>query len=181
MVSGTNHRATFGNTVLLQKAPRGATLGARSDPKHRQSSLPLRDLPSLHCQQPPTRAIRNRIQSSFTASDPSCLAPPRLCAPSPAMHSLCSQPLARRPTLARLQSSRGVELCIYYSSAPPSLHPNQTRDISSNRLPCIVRVMLHVATAPTLLAITEHAQTRERAGWRLRSRRLATTTPDPSC
>jgi hypothetical protein len=31
-----NHRATVGNTVLLQKAPRGATLGARSDPKHRQ-------------------------------------------------------------------------------------------------------------------------------------------------
>jgi hypothetical protein len=34
--SGTNHRATVGNIVLLQKAPRGATLGARSDPKHRQ-------------------------------------------------------------------------------------------------------------------------------------------------
>jgi hypothetical protein len=34
--SGTNHRATVGNTVLLQKAPRGATLGAWSDPKHRQ-------------------------------------------------------------------------------------------------------------------------------------------------
>jgi hypothetical protein len=31
-----NHRATVGNTVLLQKAPRGATPGARSDPKHRQ-------------------------------------------------------------------------------------------------------------------------------------------------
>jgi hypothetical protein len=34
--SNTNHRAIVGNTVLLQKAPRGATLGARSDPKHRQ-------------------------------------------------------------------------------------------------------------------------------------------------
>jgi hypothetical protein len=34
--SGTNHRATVGNIVLLQKAPRGATQGARSDPKHRQ-------------------------------------------------------------------------------------------------------------------------------------------------
>jgi hypothetical protein len=34
--SGTNHRATGDNTVLLQKAPRGATLSARSDPKHRQ-------------------------------------------------------------------------------------------------------------------------------------------------
>jgi hypothetical protein len=34
--SGTNHRATVSDTVLLQKAPRGATLGARSDPKHRQ-------------------------------------------------------------------------------------------------------------------------------------------------
>jgi hypothetical protein len=34
--SGTNHRATVSNTVLLQKAHRGATLGARSDPKHRQ-------------------------------------------------------------------------------------------------------------------------------------------------
>jgi hypothetical protein len=32
-----NHRATVGNTVLLQKAPRGATLGARSDPKHQQA------------------------------------------------------------------------------------------------------------------------------------------------
>jgi hypothetical protein len=32
----TNHRATVGNTVLLQKAPRGATPSARSDPKHRQ-------------------------------------------------------------------------------------------------------------------------------------------------
>jgi hypothetical protein len=30
-----NHRAIVGNTVLLQKTPRGATLGARSDPKHR--------------------------------------------------------------------------------------------------------------------------------------------------
>jgi hypothetical protein len=30
-----NHQATVGNTVLLQKAPRGATPGARSDPKHR--------------------------------------------------------------------------------------------------------------------------------------------------
>jgi hypothetical protein len=30
----TNHRATVGNTVLLQKAPRGATPGARSDQKH---------------------------------------------------------------------------------------------------------------------------------------------------
>jgi hypothetical protein len=34
-----NHRATVGNTVLLQKAPRGATPGARSDPKHRQPVL----------------------------------------------------------------------------------------------------------------------------------------------
>jgi hypothetical protein len=34
--SATNHRATVSNTVLLQKAHRGATLGARSDPKHRQ-------------------------------------------------------------------------------------------------------------------------------------------------
>jgi hypothetical protein len=34
-----NHRATVGNTVLLQKAPRGATPGARSDPKHRQNWL----------------------------------------------------------------------------------------------------------------------------------------------
>jgi hypothetical protein len=34
--SSANHRATVGNTVLLQKAPRGATLGARSDQKHRQ-------------------------------------------------------------------------------------------------------------------------------------------------
>jgi hypothetical protein len=34
--SSTNHRATVGNTVLLQKAPRGATSGARSDLKHRQ-------------------------------------------------------------------------------------------------------------------------------------------------
>jgi hypothetical protein len=34
--SSTNHRATVGNTVLLQKTPRGATLGARSDPKHQQ-------------------------------------------------------------------------------------------------------------------------------------------------
>jgi hypothetical protein len=33
---GTNHRATVGNTVLLLKAPRGVTLGAWSDPKHRQ-------------------------------------------------------------------------------------------------------------------------------------------------
>jgi hypothetical protein len=32
----TNHRATVSNTGLLQKAPRGATPGARSDPKHRQ-------------------------------------------------------------------------------------------------------------------------------------------------
>jgi hypothetical protein len=31
-----NHRATVGNTVLLQKAPQGATLGAWLDPKHRQ-------------------------------------------------------------------------------------------------------------------------------------------------
>jgi hypothetical protein len=36
--SSTNHRATVGNTVLLQKAPRGATPGARSDPKHRHLS-----------------------------------------------------------------------------------------------------------------------------------------------
>jgi hypothetical protein len=35
-VTSTNHRATVGNTVLLQKAPEGAILGARSDPKHRQ-------------------------------------------------------------------------------------------------------------------------------------------------
>jgi hypothetical protein len=34
--SDTNHRATVGNTVLFQKAPRGATPGAWSDPKHRQ-------------------------------------------------------------------------------------------------------------------------------------------------
>jgi hypothetical protein len=34
--SGRIHQATVGNTVLLQKAPRGATLGARSYPKHRQ-------------------------------------------------------------------------------------------------------------------------------------------------
>jgi hypothetical protein len=34
--SSANHRATVGNTVLLQKAPRGETPGARSDPKHRQ-------------------------------------------------------------------------------------------------------------------------------------------------
>jgi hypothetical protein len=32
----TNHRATVGNTVLLLKALWGVTLGARSDPKHRQ-------------------------------------------------------------------------------------------------------------------------------------------------
>jgi hypothetical protein len=31
-----NHRATVDNTILLQKAPWGATPGARSDPKHRQ-------------------------------------------------------------------------------------------------------------------------------------------------
>jgi hypothetical protein len=31
-----NHRATVGNTVLLQKAPQGATPSAQSDPKHRQ-------------------------------------------------------------------------------------------------------------------------------------------------
>jgi hypothetical protein len=34
--SSTNHRVTVGNTILLQKAPRGATPGARSDPKHQQ-------------------------------------------------------------------------------------------------------------------------------------------------
>jgi hypothetical protein len=34
--SGMNHRSTVSNTVLLQKAPRGATPGARSNPKHRQ-------------------------------------------------------------------------------------------------------------------------------------------------
>jgi hypothetical protein len=39
--SSTNHRATVGNTVLLQKAPRGATSGARSDPKHRQLARPV--------------------------------------------------------------------------------------------------------------------------------------------
>jgi hypothetical protein len=31
--SSANHQATVGSTVLLQKAPRGATSGARSDPK----------------------------------------------------------------------------------------------------------------------------------------------------
>jgi hypothetical protein len=35
-----NHRATVGNTVLLQKAPQGATPGARSDPTHRQGPRP---------------------------------------------------------------------------------------------------------------------------------------------
>jgi hypothetical protein len=33
---GTNHFATVVDTVLLLKAPRGATPGVRSDPKHRQ-------------------------------------------------------------------------------------------------------------------------------------------------
>ena len=33
--SGTNHRATVGDTFLLHKAPWGTTLSARSDPKHR--------------------------------------------------------------------------------------------------------------------------------------------------
>jgi hypothetical protein len=39
-----NHRATVGNTVLLQKAPRGATPGARSDPKHRQLARQVGDV-----------------------------------------------------------------------------------------------------------------------------------------
>jgi hypothetical protein len=40
---GTNHWATVENTVLLLKAPRGATPGARSDPKHRQIELKSND------------------------------------------------------------------------------------------------------------------------------------------
>jgi hypothetical protein len=42
-----NHRATVGNTVLLQKAPQGATLGARSDPKHRQKA-PMASSPQMN-------------------------------------------------------------------------------------------------------------------------------------
>jgi chromosome segregation ATPase len=58
-----NHRATVGNTVLLYKAPRGATQGVRSDPKHRKkrkatSPTPqeeeldqeIRDLEAIHQQ-----------------------------------------------------------------------------------------------------------------------------------
>jgi hypothetical protein len=37
---GTNHFATVVDTVLLLKAPRGATPGVRSDPKHRQAGRP---------------------------------------------------------------------------------------------------------------------------------------------
>ena len=43
-----NHRATVGNTVLLQKAPRGATLGARSDPKHQQLARQVGDVSLIH-------------------------------------------------------------------------------------------------------------------------------------
>jgi hypothetical protein len=69
------------------------------------------------------------VRKGTASNPPSLLATPpaqprRACVPpSPTPHSLCSQPLARRPTLARLRSSRGVELCIYYSSACPPRVP----------------------------------------------------------
>jgi hypothetical protein len=84
-------------------------------------------------------AKRNCIQSPFTASDPSF--PPRLRAPlpHPALPLLLAASTSPNPPNPRptpiISRRRTLHLLL---KGMPSSRPNQRRDVSSNRLQCIV-------------------------------------------